>query len=164
MEKILSDFGVQPLLLLAQAVNFLVLLYILKRLLYKPILKVLEERKRTIEESLNNAEEIKRKLEETAEEEQKRILAAAREGEKIIKEAQDAGVLLIEESKKRAESLYQEILDQAHSQVKADREKMMQEMREHLSEFVMIAMEKVAGKAFDRSKQKKLVDDAVREL
>ncbi|MBI2593944.1 F0F1 ATP synthase subunit B, partial [Candidatus Daviesbacteria bacterium] len=80
MEKILSDFGVQPVLLLAQIVNFLVLLWILNKLLYKPVLKVLEERKAKIEKGLKNAEEIEKRLAQTAEEEEKAILAAAKMG------------------------------------------------------------------------------------
>lgn len=164
MEKILSDFGVQPVLLLAQIVNFLVLLFILQKLLYKPVLKVLEERKRKIEESLTNAEEIKKRLEETTQEEQKRILEAVREGEKIIKEAQEMAVGLIQEGKLKAESLAQQVLDQARAQVSAEKEKMMLEIRKELSDIVMIALEKVAGNAFDKNKQKKLVDDAVKQV
>ena len=55
MEKILSDFGVQPILLLAQIVNFLILLILLKKFLYKPILQVLEKRKETIDEATKQA-------------------------------------------------------------------------------------------------------------
>lgn len=160
----MSDFGVQPILLLAQIVNFLVLLFILQKLLYKPVLKVLEERKRKIEESLANALEIERRLEQTTQEEQKRILEAAHEGEKIIKEAQDMAVGLIQEGKLKAESLAQQVLDQARAQVSAEKEKMMLEIRKELSGIVMIALEKVAGDAFDKNKQKKLVDDVVKQL
>ncbi len=73
---ILNEFGIKPILLAAQVVNFLILLYILKRFLYKPILKVLNERKNKIADSLKNAEEIERKLVEISEEEQKRIAKA----------------------------------------------------------------------------------------
>ena len=68
---ILNQFGVQPILLAAQVVNFLILLFILKKFLYGPILKVLDSRKKTIEQSLKNAEEIERRLLETTEEKEK---------------------------------------------------------------------------------------------
>lgn len=164
MEKILSDFGVQPILLLAQIVNFLVLLFILQKLLYKPLLNVLETRKKRIEESLANVEEIKQRLEKTAEEEERRILEAAHEGEKIIKEAQEAAVGLIEDGRKRGEELYQQILDEAHVQNMADKEKMMQEVKSELSSIVMVALEKVMGQAIDKSKQKEMVDDVVKKI
>lgn len=164
MEKILTDFGVQPILLFAQVVNFLVLLFILKKLLYKPILKVLEERKRKIEESLSNAEEIKRRLEATTEEERKRIVEAGIEGARIIKEASDVSVKLIEEGKKKGEELYQQILDQAVLQVKAEKEKMMLEVKGELSGIIALALEKIMGGAMDKNAQKKLVEESVKTI
>lgn len=160
----MSDFGVQPVLLLAQIVNFLVLLFILKKLLYKPILKVLEERKQTIVQSLKNAEEIEKKLAKTAEEEEKRILKAAKEGEKIIKEAQDMAVLLIEEGKIKAETLAEQVLQDARNQALLEGEKIKKEMREHLSGFVMLALEKVTGKVINKEDQKKLIEDTVKRM
>ena len=64
---ILNQFGISPVLLTAQVVNFLVLLFILKKLLYGPLLKVLAERRKKIEDSLKNAEEIELRLQETNE-------------------------------------------------------------------------------------------------
>ena len=61
---ILENFGVEPVLLLAQIVNFAILLFILKRFLYKPILKVLEERKNKIETSMKQSEQIQKEFEE----------------------------------------------------------------------------------------------------
>src|SRR3989338_593740 len=54
----LSDFGVQPILLAAQAVNFLVLLFILNKFLYKPVLKTLDQRKQKVSQSLKAAHDI----------------------------------------------------------------------------------------------------------
>jgi F-type H+-transporting ATPase subunit b len=164
MEKILSDFGVQPILLLAQIVNFLVLLWILNKLLYKPILKVLEERKAKIAEGLKNAEEIEKRLAATTEEEEKRILAAAKEGEKIIKQAQDNAVLLIEEGKIKAQSLADQVLQAAREQALVEREQIKKEIREHLSEFVMLALEKVTGKVVTKDDQRKMVEDTVKRM
>src|SRR4030067_222054 len=62
--EVLEDFGVEPILLLAQVVNFVILLYILKRFLYKPILKVLEERKKRIETSVKQSEDIQKRFDE----------------------------------------------------------------------------------------------------
>ena len=164
MDKILSDFGVQPILLLAQVVNFLVLLFILKKLLYKPVLSMLEKRKALIAQSLKNAEEIEKKLAQTSEEEEKRILGAAREGEKIIKEAQDSAVALIEEGRAKAEDLYKQILEEAKDQVSAQKDKMMLEVRQELSGIISVALEKIMGNALDKNAQKKLVDDAVKTI
>src|SRR5690349_16624195 len=98
MEKILSEFGVNPILLAAQIVNFLVVLFILKKLLYKPILKVLEERKKRIEESLTNAEKIQKELEETEIKRQQILDQAIEESKKIIAEATANGNQIVADS------------------------------------------------------------------
>ena len=60
--EFLKDFGVNPILLLAQIVNFTVLLILLKKFFYKPILKVLEERKHKIETSVTQTQKNQNKL------------------------------------------------------------------------------------------------------
>lgn len=160
----LKDFGVQPVLLAAQVVNFLVLLWILKKLLYKPILKVLEERKQRIAESLKNTEEIEKRLNKLSEEEQKKILKAAQEGELIIKQAQESGVQIIEEAKAKAQGLHEKILEEAYGQIKVEREKLKQEVREHLADFVVLALQKITNKVLTTKDQKKMVKEAVREI
>ena len=63
--EIIRNFGIQPVLLLAQIVNFLIILYLLQKFFYKPIVKLLEQRKKRIEESLKNADLIEEKLKKT---------------------------------------------------------------------------------------------------
>src|SRR3989344_2738333 len=80
---ILTNFGIQPQLLLAQIVNFLIILFLLKKFFFGPIVKVLEDRKKRIEQSLQNADQISEKLQKT-EESSKKILDETRESAKTI--------------------------------------------------------------------------------
>src|SRR4030043_2475120 len=92
--EIFKSFGIQPALLIAQIVNFLIILILLKKFFYKPITKILEERKKRIEESLKNADLIEERLKKT-EEKSAQILDETR------KNAQD----LIDEAKKESERI-----------------------------------------------------------
>ncbi len=83
----LADFGVKPILLLAQTVNFLLLLFILKRFLYKPLLRVLETRREKIAASLKTAEEIEQRLQQVSLEREMSLKKAAKEAEEIVKDA-----------------------------------------------------------------------------
>ena len=58
--QIFESFGIQPTLLLAQIVNFLIILFLLQKFFYKPIFKMFEDRKKRIEESLKSADLIER--------------------------------------------------------------------------------------------------------
>ena len=83
---ILKNFGVDPVLVGAQIVNFLIIFYLLKKFLYKPVLGMLKKRADKIEEGLKQAEESRLALEKTLEEEKKILSKAQDEAKKIIEE------------------------------------------------------------------------------
>ena len=74
--EIVKEFGLNPYLLAAQIVNFLIILYILKKLLYKSVLDMLKKRSDSIKEGIKQAEEGRLTLEKALEEE-KKILSDA---------------------------------------------------------------------------------------
>lgn len=164
MEKILSDFGVQPILLAAQIVNFLVLLFILQKLLYKPILKVLEERKRKIEESLSNAEKIQKELEETELKREKVISEAIDEGKKIIAEATTNANQIIAEAHTKAKIDMDAMMEQGAQMIAGEKDKMKSEVKSEVAGMIQMSLEKVLGKALDSKSHQKLVDEAVKTI
>lgn len=164
MEKILSDFGVNPVLLLAQIVNFLVLLFILQKLLYKPILKVLDERKRRIEESLSNAEKIQKELEETEANRAKIMDEAIEESKRIIAEATAQGNVLMQESQAKAKEEMEVMMTQGMQMIAGEKEKMKTEVKSEVASMIQMSLEKVLGSALDQKTHNKLVEDAVKTI
>jgi len=164
MEKILAEFGVQPILLAAQVVNFLILLFLLKKFLYGPILKVLQKRKDVIAESLKNAREIEERLKKLELEEEKRILKASEESQKILKEASDLRVVLLEEAKKEAEGVARKIAQEEQGRQQMERDRMMQEIQENLAELVAKGLKIVAGKALSEKDKRELVDKSLKNI
>lgn len=161
---ILNQFGVQPVLLAAQVVNFFILLFILKRFLYKPILKVLEQRKQRIEESLKNAEEIEKRLQQTIEEEERRLQKASLESEKIVRSTEAAAAQIIDESRAKAKELSQRILKEGQMQLQLEKEKLQQEVRADLADILALALQKVTGKMFNKKDQRELIEQTVKHL
>ncbi|MBI2314628.1 F0F1 ATP synthase subunit B [Candidatus Daviesbacteria bacterium] len=155
--EILKQFGIDPILLAAQVVNFLILLFILKKLLYKPLLGVLETRKNKIEESLKNAEEIEKRLNETGEREQEAILKSAKEGEKIIKEAGDSAAQIIEEAKKKYKDIVTRAAEDAKKLNEAEKVKLQQEIKDSVADFVVLALERITGKVLTQSQKKEIL-------
>lgn len=101
MEKL----GIEPSLLLAQIVNFLIIVVVLTKLLYKPILGMLEKRKKEIEEGLAITERMR------AEEEK---LAARKE--KLLSEARKEARIILEDGKKQGKDAEREIVAGAHKE------------------------------------------------
>jgi len=147
--EILAQIGIDGKLLLAQAVNFLVLLFILHRFAYKPMLAFLEKRTERIEEGLKNAEEAKKRLDEASRDEE-RILATAREeAKKIVTETREAsekrGQELVAEFERKAER----IVEEAQERAKEEREKMFREAKGEIADLVIATTEKVLREKLD---------------
>ncbi len=101
----MDKLGIEPSLLLAQIVNFLVILVLLNKLLYKPILTMLEKRKKEIEDTVKITERLK-KDEARMEEKHEKVLTKAREEASSI----------IEEAKKQAKDVEKELIAKAHEE------------------------------------------------
>lgn len=147
--EILTQIGIDGKLLLAQVVNFLILLFVLHRFAYKPMLVFLEKRTERIEEGLKNAEEAKKRLDEASKGEE-RILATAREeAKKIVTETREAsekrGQELIAEFERKAER----IVEEAQERAKEEREKMFREAKGEIADLVIATTEKVLRENLD---------------
>lgn len=161
---ILNQFGVKPILLFAQIVNFILLLYILKRLLYKPLLKVLEERKSKIAESLKNAEQIELKLAEIEKSRDKKLEAAAKESKKMIDEAMASANQIIAESHEKALEQTKQMIAKSEEQMALERDKMHQEIRSEIADLVALGLQKVAGKVLTSKDKEELAKSALRDF
>ncbi len=84
MSELIRQFGIDWRLLVAQAVNFFILFFVLWRFAYRPVLAILAERRKKIEEGLNMREEAERKLGE-----------ARHSGEAIVKKAEQESLQLV---------------------------------------------------------------------
>lgn len=160
----LSDFGLNPLLLAAQVVNFLILLFILKKFLYGPILKVLEARKKRIEESLKNAEEIERKLQETEEHSEKIIARTLQQAQKILDETNEVAAKILEDTNKQAEQILLKATEDGKKIIKIQEGVLMDQMKENAGRLVILAFEKITGKQITGDDQKRLIEKEVRNL
>src|SRR5216117_3381702 len=87
MQQLINNFGINTYLLIAQIVNFLIILYLLKRFAYKPIMELLEKRRKTIEEGEKNAAKAEKALQEATEKEKEILRKAQNESKKILSDA-----------------------------------------------------------------------------
>ena len=159
---ILNQFGVQPILLAAQAVNFLILLFILKKFLYKPILRVLEERKKRIAESLKNAEEIELQLQKTKEQSEKIIAKTLDESKKILDETNETAARILEDTHKEAEQILIKAGEDSKKLLELEKIHLMNQVKDNLSNIVALGLQKVLGKNVT-TQQRKIIDKIVKE-
>lgn len=164
MEAIIKDFGVNPFFLVAQAVNFAVLLLILKKFLYKPILKVLDERKQRIAQGLKNAEEIEKRLSQIEQDREKHLERARTEAKKVIEEASKNAEKIILQAHEKASLDVAVMFKKGEASLKLEKEKLHQEIRSELGNLVVLAMEKVVRRWVGPKDQKQMVQEAIKDL
>lgn len=152
------------MLLAAQVVNFLILLFILKKFLYGPILKVLENRKQRIETSLKNAEEIELKLRETQEKVDQMLARASGEGQKILNESQKSALQMKDEILQKAEHQAQTIIRKGEETIRLEREKMMSEAKIEILDLVVAVFQKLTGKVLSKDDQRKIMEKEMRNF
>lgn len=147
----------------AQVVNFVILLYILKRFLYGPILKVLNERKNKIAKSLQDVEEIERKLKAVSEEEQRRIAKAVAEGQELMKQTEAALVQMSQEEQARVQKIVEKMLVDGRVQLQQEREKIISDIRKNFVRVFDLIQQKVFGKGLT-GEQKQLLQKVIKEM
>jgi F-type H+-transporting ATPase subunit b len=162
--KLLSDFGIDLPLLVAQILCFSIVAVLLWKFAFKPVLATMEERQRQIESGLKFAEEAKA-----------RLAQAQLEGAAIIKQAQLEGIRLIDDTRKTAK----EFLDQQQKETTArandmivkaqqaidlEHRKMLDEARLELSRLVVAITQRVLAKELSETERARYNEAAAREI
>ncbi len=164
MEKIFTDFGVQPVLIAAQIVNFIILLLILKRFLYKPLFKVIEERRKVVSESLSNSEKIELRLQSVEDESAQKLSVVTEEAQKILDAATRNADEIIQQAHQRAQIDIELMLETAKHNLTQERKRIEREMRDEFAKLVIFGIEKTAGKVLEQSDHQKIIDQQLNDL
>ena len=114
---ILENFGVDPILLAAQIVNFLIIFFILKKFLYKSVLDLLKKRQNKIKESLEQAEEARIRLEKVVVEEKNILTNAHTQGRKLIEDAKKESLQMMQKAESEAKIQADHVLAEARLQI-----------------------------------------------
>jgi F-type H+-transporting ATPase subunit b len=159
-----ETFGWNPWLFLSQVISFVIVALLLRRFAYKPILAVLEERRRRIEEGLLNAEKIKKEL-AAAEQRYAEILAKANaNAQKMIDEARESSAHLAERKEQEAVLAAEQIMAKAREAAALEHERTMAELKRELGRLVVETTAKVTGKVLTPDDQRRLQEEAGRQL
>jgi F-type H+-transporting ATPase subunit b len=159
-----ETFGWNWQLFLSQVVSFCIVAFLLRRFAYKPILAILEERRRRIEEGLINADKIKKELAEAEKRYQEILAKANADAQKMIDEARESSALLAERKEQEAIAAAEQILAKAREASALEHERTMAELKRELGRLVVDTTAKVTGKVLTSDDQRRLQEEAGREL
>ncbi|MBM3165949.1 MAG: F0F1 ATP synthase subunit B [Chloroflexi bacterium] len=159
----MEGLGINLPLLIAFVVNFLILFGLLTLVLYRPVLRVLDERQAKIKESIEQAERIKEQTTRSEEEIKAHLETARKEGQTVIAQATQIGERLKEEAKEKARQEAETILAKAQTEIRQERDKIIDDLRKEFVGIAILAAEKVTRETLDKEKHRKLIDEVLKE-
>ena len=162
--EIIRNFGIQPVLLLAQIVNFLIILYLLQKFFYKPIVKLLEQRKKRIEESLKNADLIEEKLKKTQEQSVQILAEAQKNSQALIASAKSESEKIISQATLEARKQLEEIVNASQVQIEAQRIQMQKKLERETLNLVVEVVKKVLSRTLKPKERQDLTTKALSEI
>lgn len=159
----ITDLGINLPVLLFQLVNFAFLMLVLRLLVYKPVLKMLDERRERIREGLSAADRGREQAAEAERTAQEQIEAARREGQQIVQNAQQIAQRLQEEGRQQAQQQTEVMLERARNEIQLERDGAITELRKEFASLTIAAAEKVIGQSLDRNAHQRLIEQALAE-
>jgi F-type H+-transporting ATPase subunit b len=157
-------FGVDVPKLLFQVINFLLLLYLLNRFLFKPVLKLLDEREARIKKGLEDAEAAAHDRELARAEREAALEEARKEAQAMVaranKIAEDSRAEILADAKAQADKA----TSRAREEITAEKEKAMAELRSTVADLALQAAGQLVRSEMDTPTQRRLVEDFLKEV
>lgn len=161
---LLASLGIEGKLFVAQLINFALILAVLWKFAYKPLLKAMDERSKKIEQGLKDAASAGSAA-KLAEEDRLKIVAEAR---KAAKEIMDNAAVAAEKERAdgtaRAKAEVAKVVEQGRAQLAADQQKMLDESKAELGSLVALATEMVLKQKMDAKTDAALIDTAIKHV
>jgi F-type H+-transporting ATPase subunit b len=160
---VLADlpFGINPGLLLAQIVNFIVLFWLLNRFAFPALRRTLDDRAATIRQGVENAERARNELAKAQQSADEIILDARRQGQQIITEATIAGQRVRAQIEAEARTSAEGIIQQAELRIRQEEAQARNALRQQVADLAIDAASRVVGESLDGPRQRRLVEEFV---
>jgi F-type H+-transporting ATPase subunit b len=162
--NVAEQFGVYWPNLIAQIILFFIVYWVLSKFAFRPIMAMLEERRRRIEEGQINAEKIKQQLAEAQIKYEETLARANAEAQRLIDEVKASGEKLAEEKRQAALAEAQEIVRRTQESLSLERERTMAELKKEVGRLVAETTEKVTQKILTPQDHQKINEETARQI
>jgi F-type H+-transporting ATPase subunit b len=139
-------------------------MYVLAKLAFPRISQALDKRQHAIEESIDHAEQVRHEADRVLEEYRERLKEARQQADEIVTRARHAAESHEREATEDAKAKREQMMEQTRRDIEAETRRAIQEIRSEVANLTVMATEKVTRKVLDDDDQRRLVDDALKEL
>jgi F-type H+-transporting ATPase subunit b len=148
----------------AELIAFVIMVAILARYAYPPIMRAAEARQRQIEEGVRAAQEAERRLKEVQKDVEQTLAEARRQARETINRAHQEAAAEAEELRERGRKDAEAQVDRARGDIQAEKDRAIQELRAQVGALVVDAAGKVLGAAIDEKAHARLIEESLREV
>ncbi len=164
MKELLDTFGIQPILLVAQVVNFLIIFYLLKRFAWSPILKTLQDRRKVVAESIKNAEATEKALEKAEEKERAILQKAQLQAQETIADAKRHATDLAQQAEERTREQVERMIQDSHKKIEKQTEDAEKQLASKITTVASDMLRSSLKGMLDDKDQEKVLDKAKKSL
>jgi F-type H+-transporting ATPase subunit b len=164
MGDTITALGIYWPKLVAQTINFAIVLFVLWKFAYRPILALLEQRRQKIAQSITDADRIKVELANAETRAQQIVTDASAQANRMIEEARNAAARVQEAETQKAIATANQIVAKAKEASEAELARAKAELRKELVRLVAETTAKVSGKVLTLDDQKRLADETTKQI
>lgn len=161
MDLLIPEVG----LVVWHSIAFLLLLFLLTKFAWKPVLKSIKDREESIDNALASAEKAKQEMARLTNENEELLKAARIERDQILKEAKELKDQIVADAKVSAQTEGTKLIEQAKKEIDDQKKRALAEVKNQVSELSLDIAKKVLQQEFsDQSKQEALVSDLLKDV
>ena len=163
MEKLIEEFSIG--LFFWQTIIFVILIFLLKKFAWSPILKAVNDREQGIKDALDSAEAAKKEMQSLQADNEKIMKKARAERDSLLKEARDLKNSMISQAKDEAKSEAQKIIESANEAILNEKNAAVSDIKKQVASLsIEIAEKLLKEKLSDDNKQMKIVEDLIKDV
>ena len=156
--------GVNPWTALFALANFLFLFFMLRKFLFKPVMKMIDDRQKEIDDLYKDAEDAKKDAQAKQQEYDRKLSAAQQTSEQLVREAVARGQSREEEILRQANAQASAMMDKAADDIAREKKKAVNDAKDEISVIALSIAGKVVGRELNDADHARLVDGFIEEL
>lgn len=164
INAVAGQFGLNGQIFVSQLINFLIVLIVLWKFVYKPIVRMLDERSEKIEKSMKQAQEIEKRVSDIEKEKDEIMTNAQKQAQEIIEKAYEQGKVRQEEIISAAKREVERVITKGKEQLAEEKTTMLKEARKDIVDIAVKATTRILQDQVDAVKSKSIAEEAVRKL
>ena len=157
-------FTFEPGLIIWTLVSFFILLILLKKVAFPPILKGMKKREETIKQQLEEAQKTKKEAENLLGDYKRQLAEARSEAQKIINEGKSLGENMRKEIVQKAQEESNQIVKRAQEEIELQKQKAILELQEKIADLSIMAATKIINKCLNTEDNRRLVEEYVSKV